>query len=71
MVFHPMAPTKVKADLMNAIDINDYKAIARRNFGIDAGLAEGVAQLYTKADLLQAGGCEECVVPFLPDKYHK
>ena len=71
MVFHLMAPTNVKANLVNAIDINDYKAIAQRNFGIDAGLTEGVAQLYMKVNLLQAGGCEECVVPFLPDKYLK
>ena len=42
-IFHLMTFTEVKTDLMDAIDINDYKSITQCQFRIDAGATKGVA----------------------------
>ena len=52
MIFHPMTFTEVEGDLVDAIDVDDYKGVTRCSSGIDAGVTQGMAQLYPQIDLL-------------------
>ena len=47
-----MTFTEVEGDLVDAIDIDDYKGVTRCSFGIDPGVTQGMAQLYLQIDLL-------------------